>query len=83
MTRVRGRPAFGLLRGEHGKDHCTSRLRPLRPIGGARLALRGSPAKPWQHDGCAGAGARCICNPEGAVPWQHVYAEAPTDKAFH
>lgn len=25
------------------------------------------PDKPWQHDGCGAAGARCACNPEGRV----------------
>ena len=32
--------------------------------------------KPWQHAGCRGAGAPCICNPTGAVLWSMVYSDA-------
>jgi hypothetical protein len=30
--------------------------------------------KPWGHDGCQGAGARCVCNPTGLVNWRHIHA---------
>lgn len=33
--------------------------------------------KPWEHDGCAGAGVPCVCNPGAAVRWRKVYAEQP------
>lgn len=37
------------------------------------------PDKPWEHDGCGGAGGRCVCNPEGVVDWARVYAERAAD----
>ena len=47
---------------------------------GSRWLYEDHPDQPWEHDGCGGAGAPCICNPEGAVEWLQVFAEAPTDK---
>jgi len=34
------------------------------------------PGKPWQHTGCRGAGAPCVCNPGGAALWAMVYSDA-------
>jgi len=34
------------------------------------------PGKPWQHAGCRGAGAPCVCNPRGAALWAMVYSDA-------
>jgi hypothetical protein len=34
------------------------------------------PGKPWQHAGCHGAGAPCVCNPRGAALWAMVYSDA-------
>jgi hypothetical protein len=36
------------------------------------------PDKPWQHDGCGGAGAPCECNPAGFVQWQEIFATNET-----
>jgi hypothetical protein len=33
------------------------------------------PDRPWEHDGCEGAGAPCGCNPMGVVGWREIYAE--------
>lgn len=33
--------------------------------------------EPWMHDGCRGAGAPCVCNPEGAKHWLDVISELP------
>ena len=41
------------------------------------------PALPFEHDDCGAEGAACVCNPEGAMQWQHIYAEVPTDKPRH
>ena len=41
------------------------------------------PALPFEHDDCGAEGSPCVCNPAGAVPWQHVYAETPPDDHPH
>jgi hypothetical protein len=46
---------------------------------GARGVCEDHPDKPWEHDGCGGAGAPCACNPKGAVEWAKVFAEVPRD----
>ena len=40
------------------------------------------PDKPWEHEGCGGAGAPCFCNPKGAVKFVEVFAEVerPSDE---
>jgi len=38
------------------------------------------PDKPWEHDGCGGAGAPCVCNPKGAVVFLEVFAEVEHSK---
>jgi hypothetical protein len=46
----------------------------LRRRRSARLVCADHPNKPMEHDGCGAEGARCQCNPDGVVPWHHVYA---------
>lgn len=42
---------------------------------GARWVCEDHRDKPWEHDGCGGAGAPCVCNPKGAVEFVEVFAE--------
>jgi hypothetical protein len=35
--------------------------------------------RPWQHDGCGGAGVGCLCNPALFVPFEEVLAEVDED----
>jgi hypothetical protein len=35
------------------------------------------PTRPFKHDDCGAEGAPCVCNPQGAVLWEHVYADTP------
>ena len=41
------------------------------------------PTQPWCHDDCGSEGVPCICNPEGAVQWQEVFAERKPDGPGH
>jgi len=47
---------------------------------GSRWVCEEHPTLPWEHDGWDGAGAPCICNPEGAVEWREVFAEVPPER---
>jgi hypothetical protein len=44
---------------------------------GARWVCEDHRDKPWEHDGCGGAGAPCVCNPKGAVEFVKVFAQVP------
>ena len=51
---------------------------------GARWVCEDHPDKPWEHDDCGGAGLPCVRNPEGAVDFVEVFAEArEQDKPLH
>ena len=41
------------------------------------------PSLPWEHDGCGAEGARCICNPIGAVQWTEIIGEVPKDEPLN
>jgi hypothetical protein len=60
----------------HGNSQC--------PICfGSGRVCEDHPDKPWEHDGCGGAGGPCICNPKGAVEFAKVIAEASSDEPLH
>jgi hypothetical protein len=42
---------------------------------GARWVCEDHLDKPWEHDGCGGAGAACVCNPDAEVEWKEIYAQ--------
>lgn len=48
---------------------------------GERWVCEEHPGKPWEHDGCGGAGVPCICNPHSEVEWREVYGEIGLDDA--
>ena len=39
--------------------------------------------KPWEHDSCEAEGAPCVCNPEGTIQLDELFAEVPTDEPKH
>ena len=41
------------------------------------------PSLPWEHDGCGAEGARCICNPLGAVQWTEIIGKVPKDEPLN
>jgi hypothetical protein len=47
--------------------------------GGSGWLCADHPALPWKHDDCGSEGVPCVCNPTGAVCWERVYAETPSD----
>jgi hypothetical protein len=52
--------------------------------GGCLWVCEDHPDEPWEHDGCGGAGAACVCNPQREVAWGQVYAEVPPgDEPLH
>jgi hypothetical protein len=42
---------------------------------GARWVCEDHPDQPWEHDGCGGAGAACVCNPDAEVEWKEIFAQ--------
>ena len=39
--------------------------------------------RPFEHDGCGGAGMKCVCNPMAAVQWKVVFAGVPNNQPLN